>query len=708
MASIIAGATGIPSSMHRIQQKTLRSAVQKEFFKTETIMPKNIVSESDLPTHKLNVRLIADPKKYDNTRDLAQIRTTGYSNFLYSFKTENDSCQIASIDVPEGIYTILSEFELKDSTWMYGKKGVATVILEGIEIKADKTIDIKASDAKNKVTFNCVNPDGQTPTLKCWDYSSGTLDLKEGNISETEIENIFMSKKLGRLYSRGTTGNYTRIQKRRQWDLFRFTDVYINDVSDDIGIIQTRGMSAKDGFYYTVSKPIFGIKKSMDAVFETKYDCLYTEEYKGSKLHDSIDIKDYAPVYYYSNTKIGPEDQVDSRGLMANSGKLQCAGLKNSSDFFKTRFNFSAEDYAKYEIDPEKGDTLGIRGYASTSQPIYFNENNQPVRAFTQVLSDYTKKIEFIDKIGFAGHEAFSADLSDCDNKLGDSQPAIVLQSMKDTDSDDWESKEFYWYVTPFPIGRLGELRTSDMLTSVDSEKVLENGLFEYSGKIANNIIDGIDGETSYLFRIDHNKEICAPVVQMLQFRNKSGRVTDRFPKPSDGIIRIAAGDFNQNFGNDSTKWWYTTDPVNIKVEYAPLKSQDWKEIKVFERSEWFSKEIGQVFEGNLDGIGTDYSGWYKLRISLTDKTGSFHEQTIKPAFKIGDDSGIDNIKYEDEAFYIKDNVVISGSDAKSIQVMTASGICVLQTKSRADLAPLPAGIYIIRSESKAIKYLKK
>jgi len=707
MASIVAGATGISSSMHRMQQKTLRSAVQKEFFKTEALPAGNIVSESDLPTHKLNIRLIADPEKYNSRRSSAQIRTTDVAKSIFRFNAENDSISSASIDIPEGVYTIFSEIEIKDSTWMWGKSGFAVVILENIEVKADKTIEVKASDAKNKITFNSFNPDGQISSLNCMDYTSGTLVYTEGNIKEIEIETEFLSKKHGKLYGRGSRGNFTRIQNRNQFDLFRLTDVYINDVSEDIGIIQTRGMSAKDGFYYTVSKPIFGVNKSMDAEFDKKYDCTYTEEYKGSKLHATIDIKDYTPIYFYSNTKIGSDFRSNSKGLSANSGKLQCAGLKNSSDLFKTRFNLSAEDYAKYEIDPEKGDTLGIRGYASSSQPIYFNENNEPVRAYTQILQDYTRGIEDADKIGFTGHEAFSAKLSDCDNKLGDSQPAIVMQSKKDRDTDNWGDKQFYWYANPYPIGRLGEFRVSDVLTAVDSEKVLESGMLEYSGKIANNIIDGIDGETSYLFRVDRNKEICAPVVQMLQFRSKSGRVTDRFAKASDGIVRIAAGDFNQNFGNDSTKWTYTTDLVNIKVEYAPLKSEDWKEIKVSERSEWLSKEIGQVFEGYLDGIDTDYSGWYKLRISLTDKTGSFHEQTIKPAFKIGEDLGVNNINYDEQPFYIKDNEVISGPNS-IIQVITPNGICVLQAESRADLTALPAGIYIIRSEGKTIKYLKK
>ena len=127
-------------------------------------------------------------------------------------------------------------------------------------------------------------------------------------------------------------------------------------------------------------------------------------------------------------------------------------------------------------------------------------------------------------------------------------------------------------------------------------------------------------------------------MLQLVQFRDTEGIVTDRFKKAADGVMCLAAVDFNEVMKpEDGYNWWFETTQANITVEYSPLHKESWTEFTVDERPEWATRELGYVYEASLKDVHSpEYSGWYDLRVTMADDDGSFSQQVISPAFKIG------------------------------------------------------------------------
>ena len=113
--------------------------------------------------------------------------------------------------------------------------------------------------------------------------------------------------------------------------------------------------------------------------------------------------------------------------------------------------------------------------------------------------------------------------------------------------------------------------------------------------------------------QIQHFSGLDTPVLQLVQFRDTEGMVTDRFKKAADGVMCLAAADFNEVMKpEDGYNWWFETTQADITVEYSPLHKESWTEFTVDERPEWATRELGYVYEASLKDVHSpEYSGWY-------------------------------------------------------------------------------------------------
>ena len=680
-------------------------------FHTTAYSPLTQLPANAAATHTVTVKLIFDPEKYESIRTV-RIAGDGFSFGLSwgSFSgDETTGLLTATCELPEGTYTVFTEYACLDSNVMFSTGGYAWIVLEDVAVNSDITLEMKAEDATNKLTYNSVNPDGEAPMLPTTLYTADGMEELEGNITEITIGNDIIDTEYGWIYGRGFTGDFGVIHNNggRGFDIARISDIRINNVSDRICLTQSRLCAASDGFYFTASEPVYGVKASGEGKYHSDYGTSYEETFLPSPLGKTADKEIFTPFYNCSFSEVTPRYTSSSRSITSPTGKLQCAGIDNiPTDLYCLRFNIDYADYGKKVYDEETGEEIGIMTYASRTQPLRFDADGNPVRDFVQLINDYSNTSEMSHNYSpVQEHPAFSYPLAQCLNRHGDSQPSLLLESRKQF---DWETEKKVWYIDYLPFGRLGEFRISDMLTADVTQKDLANGDFEYRVTVKNNIVDNIEGATTAILRMNPEKDICPPAVQMVQFRNTSGQVTDRFAQAEEGKMLIAAGDFNQKSDpeNDSW-WWYEVEPVTARITCAPHGTENWQEITVTERPEWFVKEFGHLFEGSLSPLSdSDYKGWYDLRILLTDKDGSTQQQTISPAFKIGEGTGsVTTPNINTQPLLITNDIATAGGDTL-IEAYAANGNLIASGHGQLNLATLQHSLYIIRAGSQTAKHI--
>lgn len=639
-------------------------------------------------TGKLTLSVSSEDPKYNLDYITFKIYGENYRTVLFSDPDNTKIC----VDLPKGDYIVFAEIEIRDQTAMFSRGGFAWIVKE-VTVNDNTSVTIDPAEATVDIVCRSVNPDGEEPMLPTQKYTAAGVEELEGNITVLDIISTIVHSKFGEIYGRESKGNFGVIDETggTSFDIQRITDIHINPLSDNYTIYQKRMMStASDGFYFTAMRPITGATQSVEGKFETEYPISHTITYQSNSQTLSPD--EVTKPYMVNSSRYS---------LISAGNRIQIAGLDNAFD--NRRFMTCVADYAVKQYDDE-GELMGTMAYYSPLQAVTFDSEGKPTIEVIQLNSEYTTTDNWEDEYApVEGHPAFSFTEADTDHKNGDSQPSILFLSQR---KYDWDTEELVWYCDPLPVGRRGEVRISDIPRMKTEQLHPDDETFTYNAVLDNTIVDGIEGQTTASFTLKPETDICAPVVQMLQFRNTSGRVTDRFANAADGLLRIAAGDFNQKTDDPETySWsWFEVSPAEMAVEYSPLGADKWLELPVTERPEWFIREFGHTYEGSLANVyAPDYKGWFDLRITLADSNGSTSTQTISPAFRIDRESGIAAAGQVGSGLYIKDDTAVSAS-GKMIEVMTIDGSTVARGLGSVSLSTLPYGIYIITDGTNTIK----
>ena len=248
-------------------------------------------------------------------------------------------------------------------------------------------------------------------------------------------------------------------------------------------------------------------------------------------------------------------------------------------------------------------------------------------------------------------------------------------------------------------MGRQCEYRETDLqLANVTYTK--EGNVFKYLFENKAALIDGeVEGCNITELGSDFSaQDIYPPTVQYLMFYNKGGYVTDRFANPEDGSFGFYAGDFYAVFNEDYTEFQMDANvPATLKVEYAPFRSDEWKEM-IFEEDKdmFFMPGFGYRYRGNLEMVEEKSgNGWFDMRFTLKDDTGNWQIQTLSPAFRIDSaDASVGGVFDDslDVRIVGRDIIVPAGASVYDISGLLSDG---------RDVAP---GVYIVRKNDKVTK----
>lgn len=413
------------------------------------------------------------------------------------------------------------------------------------------------------------------------------------------------------------------------------------------------------------------------------------------------------------------------------SVKIYINALKNMDS--DNRFNIMVYSrYSDYEEEVtydwgEGGIHTLTNYYVNNGLPVFVsNEGIEYINKGHDIYGNYSFQIpeEDGDVLEYPGHPAFSYTDKQKAGIYGNSSPinAFMAQNYFN-DYSSWK----YSYLSPCYIGRLGEIRMSDykalqISLKYNGNEVLNNynqldslmiawaeekhpyGEIDLTLTNENVDVDGIPGYNLTRIIYDQRKEDwTAPTLQMLHFKNIDGMITDRFEVQQDGILEFCGGDFN--FHNENNRAYFDCKEQTVAVAYSPYGQDSWTELAVDEIPELYRMPgFGYFYRGSLESVNRESSnGWYDLKITLTDASGNMQEQTISPAFRIGNVTGVsETLQSTMSLRHVGRQLYVDGVDSAGVSVYTADGMCVVKAADAVtrpvSLGNVAPGMYVVRA----------
>ncbi len=305
---------------------------------------------------------------------------------------------------------------------------------------------------------------------------------------------------------------------------------------------------------------------------------------------------------------------------------------------------------------------------------------------------------------------------------FGNSVPLLVAAT-------EWQPG-FYGYscLYPFYYGRLGEDREPDIYGSwaeveIDGDNVFEGSLSElvfwsvdefslpkakgnYTFLIENDcaLVDGKESLNRAIIKCNASgSDREAPTLTMLNFRNQNDEITDRFASPEDCVLEFSAADLSSAINEFDCDWFKCQSPAEVKVEYAAENNDNFKELPVTEVPElFFAPAFGSFYRVPFSGADlTSATGWFKLRITVTDFAGNSQQQTLTPVVYIDSLTSVDEIEASSEIF--REGDILHGNG--EIRIFDLAGRLVRSGNEAISINGLN-GAYIVRNGGKAMKIM--
>lgn len=613
-------------------------------------------SATDADSATLTIIFEYNPDLYSPSA-VVVIDENGYDNTQY-WEGENP----VTLFVPVGNYDIVTESWVTD-TINHAMNGLAYVIKELIDIESDTTIIIHVSDARNHIAAELYNEAGELlePGIISGDFTqviggSATV-LATNHILFTPSDYIVSS----------FTGNWG----------FKFDDhsqpneFYINNVSERYTVLLERiGLSYSGAFYFTkyTSTNISGsltLQNNPDdyILHQEKFQVSPVGEstanhYKAFQICDSWKGRGTGNGWsgYDKSDTIDPAEGIE----LFIDNPLSGNPIPEGYDLL---INPCFVDQFEIVTDPEMGDyevATTINGTAilkgDDGHVIYAANGLPHAGNFSFNMSDVGE----IMYLPF--HPKFSYSSGDNTNIVqGNNTPvaSVIAQNYY----ADWLPGK-YSYLLPQYIGRYGETRSRNDSTTVEMNYNNQNifsgrysdfesfmfqwvqqlnpaGLLDVTFTNLNSRVDSIPGKNITRVVYDWTKEDwTAPTVQMLQFRDASGNITDRFTSGTEGTLRLAAGDFE--YINRPYNFKYT-EGNTVELLYSKHDQNEWTAIELIKYPEaFFMPGYGDYYEASLASVQTEGNNvWYDVKIVCTDVAGNSQTQTISPAFLITNTLGI-------------------------------------------------------------------
>jgi len=620
-------------------------------------------------THQVDFVLDFDPE----TEEVAQIRLINDEYNLVTPEEVEFNNGSNHLEVPEGTYDIIVTFVTLNPPTIYDEMPQKTkhVIREQVLINQDSVLIVASSDAKNRIHFQTLTPNGEQVKTNKWgiDEDYNFILLEESNCDNLFFHNWIYCDDFGLVmlrpgdfsYSIESISDNSYIQLCHEDN----ADFYVNDVSDRYTFYAYRiGYKGCDVFTsaYEIQGATSDITITNDPskyeLFEEPFIRKYSQEQElyqhftiGATQKDALEvpfqaftmqvpIPDDTPCRYYigasiNDSKIGLMPILEPGVSIKNLGSFRPRSYRVAPRLFKI-------DDQIILANNGIGATLNydwMWGYINFETG--FDGNHEPTL--------------FPNKTSF--NPNFSYSVNHKIGNLGNNCPLMV--SNAGYSEVVWNDGDMHYSLSWHNdfIGRYGEknyqshyglfsrvelsgeeIFSGNSVTSLDLPSPINGQVDVY---VDNEIVmvDDMSGSNkAHLHFTAGAEDSEPPTMTMLHFKDANNIVTDRFVTSPDGTLEFTAGDFHPSLYINAATYYDRYAPETVEVSYSPYGEDNWNELAVEEVPENYWPVMGWFYTGSLAGVtGEALNGWFDLKIRLTDAAGNWQEQVLSPAFRIDD-----------------------------------------------------------------------
>ena len=570
----------------------------------------------------------------------------------------------------------------------------ATLVLKEVEVTGNMTIDFDASTAVNEVTYDVKTRNGESLVLPL--YKDKKVDLSQGNVRSSWRSSSIFHPEYTEVFTNYGNDGYRMEDGRDGSHAFNFR---INDISDDFTFVETVLTESTE---YEMSLMALSHKGLPEAGTPVSNDpasfVAHTEFFVPTPQYDNLRHELYnSEIYSYS--VVNGFLMVGYRYVSEKpvpTFYVSCVNDNNDDTdmSFLTTPKFFEEDY--YVTGDQRRTQAAILGcpVASTEDGLFYENsfhdyftipvenmpgnmgNNTPVNALrTHVVSSSGKKVmkwepQFVGRWG----------------EIREADPRTITAEVKyngEVKCSDWAT-----------IGDWAEEWASDSHTPgiVTATFTSDNTLIDNS-VTGTNTVEVTYDESSY--------DLCAPVLQFLTVKNEDGVYTDRLADTQGASLEFIAGDFNGTGTYGSSQ-----DVFQWTVEVAPHGTSNFKTVpsQVVRNMEGTQK--WGVYTANISTVNEESeSGWFDVRVTLSDFATAKSVQTIAPAFDVASLSGVAPAAAGgNPTITVKGSTItVAGAENPTVEVFATAGRCALRaTGNTIDASALQPGIYVVKATTAA------
>ena len=587
--------------------------------------------------------------------------------------------------VPKGTYDMFACYLSP-----YGE--IYYVFKENVKLDADANFTLSQSEAKTGISFRTVDQDGNSMHMPV--YNTSYQIVEEGTIDDYSSLTFFILKGFGNVAA-NIGGGY----KFKGHE----TDFYVNHLSERYKLCEAR-MVSKGEVYWFNKYVLDDFKKDTIIINNPTRYIEYNQKFETTPEWKEK-AENHVPGYYFSGVYSGDA----LIGQQSYIPDMPSSDLTTKFFLDLPKDNDNSEDMFNVLVKPLMGEYMKIETYGGYEYKSFNFIRGQQVMGDKDGLffvnsgyeenGGYNAPENHVRSQLYPGHPKFSFTEKTTSNVIyGAGCPINSLRIVPEING----GKEYLNIISSY-IGRYGELRDADYMLAEQSEQQVSSDVYKITIENNNVKVDGLDGKNkTELVMMQKESDHIPPTMQMLQFKDKNGNITDRFANPADGVVEIAGGDFSYNPVPESYAGYYTCNPATIKVTCTPFGKDNTLAIPMEEIPDsYFMPGFGYFFRGSFENIPASMEKqWYDLMVTFTDPTGNSQTQTISPAFCIdGTLAGLDEMQSLQS--YIKivgDMLIVKGVENATIQLLSVDGRLVSSnTDGKIYIGSLPRGVYVVK-----------
>lgn len=456
---------------------------------------------------------------------------------------------------------------------------------------------------------------------------------------------------------------------------------FVNPGLETVSVVQHRMMAGEpdhEGIYYTVI-PAIPATGGCHSNLPESYAYVHCPLSVGTA--DDADIFDYASLNVtgtYRGMPLIEEHRWNRLGAIPATDHYYFCGNEAIEQFGLALYSAPGRIMSTgYDFSTDKESPLGVISHLVMNDagiPYYIgNQNTMYAPGCLSTRNGF--------KFGAGGTKDWSPnpwlDIPASDTKIidGNSAPIVVSEQWWYTKKVSEEQGLRNTLYHNF-IGRNGETRSIDFLGQqikayVDGSEVdfseypslnrylaynARGGVWDIEISDDNVKVNDVKGYNHTHIHFDANgDDVWAPTMQCLRTLDANGCIADAFTAGENASLMIYGGDFESHYNEIFNNEWFSVTPCEIEVEISESGADEWTSINAELAPEKFMMPgWGYCWNVSLADIpGKPGAASYDMRITLSDESGNYQQQTLSPVFTIDAATGLQSIPaYDEKATY--------------------------------------------------------